>query len=54
MFSIHAACAVIKSYNIGDNAMIEILKALKAAGQLRADGYVMQADLDKAIQGWVM
>lgn len=52
MFSIHAACAVIKSYGLGDNTMIAILQALKAAGQLRSDGYVLQGDLDKQIQAF--
>ena len=54
MLSIHAACSVIRSYNIGDNGMIAILHSLKDAGQLRKDGYVFQVDLDKAIKAFAL
>ena len=54
MFSIHAALAVFTSYNMGENAIIAALRSLKDAGKLRADGYVLQSDVDAMVREFAL
>jgi hypothetical protein len=50
MFSIRATIAAMTASGLGENAIISALRSLKEAGKLRADGYVMQSDVDAAIR----
>ena len=54
MFSLHAAVAVFTSYNMGDNAIVSALRALKDAGKIRADGYVLQSDVDAMVKEFAL
>jgi hypothetical protein len=47
--SLHAACAVIDGYHLGDNAFTAILHTCKDRGLIR-NGRILQSHLDKVIQ----
>lgn len=50
MFSLHATVAAMDASGLGENAIITALRALKDTGKIRADGYVLQSDVDAIIK----